>query len=437
VSRAEHAGVVVRVATGDEIADAGAVTAQAYAADHLLAADDEYADELRDAATRARTATLLVAVLPGDERDGEVVVGTITLAPHGSPYAEVSHPGEHELRMLAVAPEARRHGVAEALLFAALREAVAAGTTRVVLSTLDAMHAAHRLYERLGFVAEPARDWSPGRDKLLHVQAWTPPEAPGAEREVATWPPARVVEVDGWRVGLSGGMTRRANSVLPVAAPRDLGAAVERVEALYAAERQPAVFRIGRGARPAGLAALLDARGYRVATQTDVLVRPLDELPAVPSRGEAVVAADAPNAAWLAVWSGEKAPLAARRPGPEAGVPDASPVDAGSVDAGFVDAVLTAPRALYLTAHDDAGPVGVVRAAFVDDWVGLSCLAVNGRARRRGIGRTLTLRALRAAAEQGARRAFLQVEVENTAAATLYARLGFLPAERYHYRQRR
>jgi len=422
MSHAPHTGVVVRVATGDEIADAGAVTAQAYAADRLLAPDDEYADELRDAAGRARDATLLVAVLPGDERDGEVVVGTVTLAAYGSPYAEVSRPGEHELRMLAVAPEARRHGVADALMFAALREAVADGTTRVVLSTLDAMHAAHRLYERLGFVAEPARDWTPGRDKLLHVHAWTPPAPPGPEREVATWPPARVVDVSGWRVGLAGGVTRRANSVLAVGEPPDTAAAIDRVEATYAEHAQPSVFRVDRSVRPAGLEAVLDGRGYRAAAWTDVLVRPLDDgLPAQPPTGRRIDVADEPDEEWLMLWSGSKTPLAA---------------EAGGVDATFVAAVVTAPRALYLTARDDRGPIGVIRAAFADEWVGLSCLVVEPRARRRGLGRALTVEALHAAAARGATRAFLQVEVENTAAATLYARLGFRPATRYHYRQR-
>lgn len=35
------------------------------------------------------------------------------------------------------------------------------GCTAVVLSTQRAMHAAHRLYERLGFVRTPERDWRP------------------------------------------------------------------------------------------------------------------------------------------------------------------------------------------------------------------------------------------------------------------------------------
>jgi N-acetylglutamate synthase len=39
-----------------------------------------------------------------------------------------------------------------------------------------------------------------------------------------------------------------------------------------------------------------------------------------------------------------------------------------------------------------------------------------------------------AAAQRGASRLYLQVEVENTAARHLYAAGGFTPAYRYHYR---
>jgi ribosomal protein S18 acetylase RimI-like enzyme len=81
--------------------------------------------------------------------------------------------------------------------------------------------------------------------------------------------------------------------------------------------------------------------------------------------------------------------------------------------------------------------VGVVRAAFAEDWVAVSCLVVVPGARRRGLGRYLTLRALDEAARRGARRVFLQVEAENTAAGSLYGGLGFQPAERYVYRERR
>jgi ribosomal protein S18 acetylase RimI-like enzyme len=408
------APVRVRVARPADHDQAGALTAEAYHADGLLVTDPEYADELRDAARRAREAVLLVAAVPGDA--GEVVLGTLTLAPYGTSYAEIAEPGELELRMLAVAPEARRRGVAERLVAAALREAVARRARGVVLSTRPAMAAARRLYDRLGFVAAPDRDWS-HEDVALETLTWTPPVAPGVLVEAATWVPVSTEVVDGWRLGLSGGFTRRANSALPLGTPADLDATLHRVEARYAEAGQPAVVRVCSAAT-SGLAGTLAARGYTETAVTDVLVRDLVALP--PARAAApedvrLAVADRPDAAWIDGWLGVKA-------------------HGHAVDAGLAEQVLLGSPALYLTATARDGSVlAVLRVALADGWAGLACLAVAPDARRRGLGRLLTRTALRLAAERGARRAFLQVETANQGAADLYAAEGFRPAERYAY----
>lgn len=427
-------GVLVRAAaTPGEIAGAGEVTAAAYLSDGLLTAEHPYTRELRDAARRAAEATLLVALGPGGPGSAEPsVVGTVTLARRESPWAEFAEPGEVELRMLAVAPGARGRGVGEALMRSALGEAVALGAHRVVLSTLDSMRTAHRLYGRLGFVAAPARDrHEHGID--LRVLEWTAPQAPGVALEAATWPPLEVVDVDGWRLGISGGFTRRANSVLPIAEPGDVADALARVERCYRERGLPTVFRVGRESRPDGLRDVLLARGYAPAAVTDVLV--LDGPALMPGAGAsqatadlasgmlpgvvgdmALDIADAPDEAWLACWSGVKAGAGA--------------------DLGLARAVVTGSRAAYLSARDGAGVVGVIRAAFADDWAGLSCLTVAPAARRRGLGRALTRAAFDVAARSGARRSFLQVEAGNVGAAALYAQMGFQPADRYCYLER-
>jgi ribosomal protein S18 acetylase RimI-like enzyme len=178
----------------EEITAAGALTAEAYHADGLIDDADEYRDELLDAGRRSREATLLVALQP-ISGGSCVVVGTVTLAPFGSSYAEVAEPGEVEIRMLGVAPEARRQGVAEALVRACLREAVSLGARAVVLSTLDAMVVAQRLYERLGFHRVQERDWR-HEGIALRVCVWDVPEAPGAAVESAS-PQARRASIAG------------------------------------------------------------------------------------------------------------------------------------------------------------------------------------------------------------------------------------------------
>ncbi len=136
----------------------GEITAQAYLQDGLLdfGESDWYLGELRDVAKRAAAAEVLVAVQNG------ALLGGVTFVPSGGPMADIARPGEAEIRMLAVGHAARGRGAGEALVRACVERARATeGCTAVVLSTQRTMHAAHRIYERLGFVRVPERDWNP------------------------------------------------------------------------------------------------------------------------------------------------------------------------------------------------------------------------------------------------------------------------------------
>lgn len=147
--------ISVRPARPGEFAAVGALTASAYLADGLISEDDDYVRELTDAARRAEHAELLVAVDEGG------LLGSVTVVRAGTEYAEISREGELEFRMLATAPAARGRGVGEALTRAVLDRAREAGASAVVMSSLDAMTTAHRLYTRLGFSRIPDRDWEP------------------------------------------------------------------------------------------------------------------------------------------------------------------------------------------------------------------------------------------------------------------------------------
>ena len=143
----------VRVAGPGDLDAVAELTAAVYLGDGHSGAD--YEPQLRDAASRAESATVLVA-----ERDGRLV-GAVTVATRGGPWAEQSVPGEAVIRMLAVDPAARRSGAGAALVTASVDAARADGCTMVRLSSQESMTDAHRLYERLGFVRTPSFDWSP------------------------------------------------------------------------------------------------------------------------------------------------------------------------------------------------------------------------------------------------------------------------------------
>ena len=100
------------------------------------------------------------------------IVGSVALVLAGE-FGEVtvSHE-EAAFRMLVVDAAARGRGIGELLVRTCLDRARAAGKRRMVLSTDPRMHAAHRLYERLGFTRLPERDWTPvpGVDLLVYAR---------------------------------------------------------------------------------------------------------------------------------------------------------------------------------------------------------------------------------------------------------------------------
>lgn len=149
--------MILRRAQPEELTAVGQLTLAAYVADGLLVEDDFYAAELLGAAQRAAEAELMVAVDPATHE----LLGTVTFCLSGSHYAEIARANEAEFRMLAVDPLSRGRGVGHALARWCVDRAREQGCAALMLSSLDEMHTAHRLYERMGFRRLPERDWIP------------------------------------------------------------------------------------------------------------------------------------------------------------------------------------------------------------------------------------------------------------------------------------
>jgi ribosomal protein S18 acetylase RimI-like enzyme len=164
-SQLSSAGIEIRLARPEELEQVGDLTAAVYVAAGFISPGGAYLRRLRDAASRAREAELVVAV-----HDGQPT-GTVTYCRHGSAWAQLTVPGEAEFRMLAVVPASRGLGLGEALVRHCVRRAQEDGCTMLRLSTEPVMHAAHRIYRRLGFTRTPERDWQPLPDLELLTYA--------------------------------------------------------------------------------------------------------------------------------------------------------------------------------------------------------------------------------------------------------------------------
>ena len=145
--------IEVRPARPDEHAAVGELLARVYEDEGW--GSGRYLHVLRDVTSRAGHAQVLVAV------DGDLLLGSVTVATRGGPTAELAGPGEAVLRMLATEPAARGRGAGTALVAACLEAARRDGCTLVRLSTQRERAAAHRVYERYGFTRTPEHDWQP------------------------------------------------------------------------------------------------------------------------------------------------------------------------------------------------------------------------------------------------------------------------------------
>ncbi|MFB4311858.1 GNAT family N-acetyltransferase [Actinomadura sp. GTD37] len=220
------------------------------------------------------------------------------------------------------------------------------------------------------------------------------------------WPAPSAQDIGGWLLRHAGGVTKRANSVLPLRDPGDVDVAVESVERCYAALGLPAVFSLDAGARPEGLDAVLEGRGYELVDPTIAMATALDG----PCDRDGVEIAETPSQEWLDLW--------------------------WSVDGRYdhqlpmAERILTGVRAGY--AFLDGAAVG--RGVPQGEWLGVYAMAVAPAARRRGLGRRVLRSLLGWGREQGCERAYLVVVERNAPARAMYEAEGFAPVAGYHYR---
>ncbi|MTE13084.1 GNAT family N-acetyltransferase [Nocardia sp. CT2-14] len=149
----EGDAVEIRDARAGDFAAIGELTVEVYVGEGHVNPRSPYIAQLADTATRAASAEILVAVR-GDE-----LLGSLTMARPGTPFADIARPGELEFRMLAVSKRARGLGVGTALMDRVIDTARAEGFDAVVLTTMPTMQDARRMYDRLGFAHVPERDW--------------------------------------------------------------------------------------------------------------------------------------------------------------------------------------------------------------------------------------------------------------------------------------
>ncbi len=146
-------GVRIRELGRDDHDPVGRLLLEAY--DRTGRFEQSYREFLRHPELWAPGATAVFVA----ERDGRVEgVAALTLPGDREFEAPLRRAADCGLRFLAVDPPAQGKGAGRALVRACLDTARARGCRRMVIHSMSFMSAAHRLYEREGFVRRPDLD---------------------------------------------------------------------------------------------------------------------------------------------------------------------------------------------------------------------------------------------------------------------------------------
>ncbi|WAC74065.1 GNAT family N-acetyltransferase [Roseateles sp. SL47] len=225
--------------------------------------------------------------------------------------------------------------------------------------------------------------------------------------------------IEGWLLRLSPGKARRSRCINALGTTGQLP-----IDELLARSRRsfeqaglPVLMRMTPFSQPPELDAWLASRGWKAFDPSDVKVMPSLEL---------LDTSDGQEASPLMALTREAyADQVGRLRG-------STPEEIH----GHAERLRTAPvphQAFCLQA-DDGSPLAYGQIAVDGSIVGLFDIMTSPEHRGQGHGYRLCAALLRTARQQGASEAYLQVAADNTPAQSLYARLGFQHAYRYHYR---
>jgi GNAT superfamily N-acetyltransferase len=242
------------------------------------------------------------------------------------------------------------------------------------------------------------------------------------EAAAAAWPAAVVREIDGWQFRLSGGVTRRANSVLAVRSGESVALAekIRQAEQFYVEHNAPPCWHISPAVQPENLDEVLAERGYRIETptfvQTATSVDVMDRV--YPRSFPQVVILPHLTDSWFTAYCEAE---------------------------GYGEATASARREILHRIRQPAGYAAAFMAGRIgavglgvmaDEWAGVFCMVTRPEVRRQGAASALLRGLAEWAHRQGGRQLYLQVMKDNTPALALYACAGFEPLYSYHYREK-
>ena len=227
--------------------------------------------------------------------------------------------------------------------------------------------------------------------------------------------PEVVEAMSGWLLPMDSGTVGRARSAVPLShALPDLGS-LASILTRYEDRGFTPAFRLPDLPTFEPFQQALMQQGFVRLQPTLTQTAPIDSL-LTADADPAAALADAPDAAWMAMFLGE----------------GLDPVDGES----RARSLSRATGTRYASLRENGHTLACGAASFGQGWLGVHGMRTAAAQRGRGLAGRLLRAMAREAAQRGITQAFLQVDASNAPALALYQRLGFSTAWAYAYWRR-
>jgi ribosomal protein S18 acetylase RimI-like enzyme len=230
------------------------------------------------------------------------------------------------------------------------------------------------------------------------------------------WPASEIEYLGKWLMRANHGITRRANSVLPIGQPGiDVDDAISRAIKFYKSRGLFPRFQMTAACQPSTLDEALVNHGFSMGLDVFIQTAPIDHLIGSSSDHD-IRLTELPSNVWLKAYA---------RMGN---------YDAKSINVRREIMRRINPKKAFASAWDGDEIVGVCLGVLEDSWLGVFALVVDNNHRRQGLATSLNQGLAEWAKELGVTQVYLQVETRNTTAIDFYATLGFETLYKYWYR---
>jgi N-acetylglutamate synthase len=230
------------------------------------------------------------------------------------------------------------------------------------------------------------------------------------------WPSLQTIMYDGWILRFANGYTKRANSINPIYdSTINVEEKILTCEQIYRSKNLPVVFKMTSDVYPNNLDIILDEHGYQIDSRTSVQTMDLiNELSSEGAELENTLTEE-----WLAGFCrlnniGEDIKSTLRQI--------------------FIN---IAPQKCFAVIRRQDRGIAYGLSVLQTEYIGFYDIFTDASFRNQGFGKRLMSCLLNWGKQNGARKAYLQVLVNNESALQLYSQLGFQENYQYWYRIKR